>query len=190
VTEPIFWLGCSILLVAVCLAAALVMAIPALTELARAARSVEKLADTLNRELPPTLEAIRLTGLELTDLSDDLIDGVQSATKVARQVDQGFSGARQQVKDAQVTARSLFVGVKAAWRTWTRPPRRNGNRPNRRPIEQLAADYQAGYQDYQEEYQNYAPEPDIIPPDSANPSLNAANAAQVETAQVEQVNGE
>jgi hypothetical protein len=182
VTEPIFWLGCSILLVAVCLAAALVMAIPALTELARAARSVEKLADTLNRELPPTLEAIRLTGLELTDLSDDLIDGVQSATKVARQVDQGFSGARQQVKEAQVTARSLFVGVKAAWRTWTRTPRRNGNRPNRRPIEQLAADYQAGYQDYQEDYQDYAPEPDVLSPESANPSLNAANAAQAEQA--------
>lgn len=179
-TEPIFWLGCSILLVAVCLAAALVMAIPALTELARAARSVEKLADTLNRELPPTLEAIRLTGLELTDLSDDLIDGVQSATKVARQVDQGFSGARQQVKEAQVTARSLLVGVKAAWRTWTRTPRRNGNRPIRRPLEPLGADYPAGSQDYQDDY-DYALESDDISPDSANPS-NTANAAPAEQA--------
>jgi hypothetical protein len=151
VTEPIFWLGCSILLVAVCLAVALVMAIPAFTELARAARSVEKLADTLNRELPPTLEAIRLTGLELTDLSDDLIDGVQSATNVVRQVDQGFSGARQQVKEAQVTARSLITGVKAAWRTWTRVPRRIGARPNRRPLEPVS---HLPSDNYSEDYSN------------------------------------
>jgi hypothetical protein len=142
VTEPVFWLGCSLFLVAMCLAAALVMAIPALTELARAARSVEKLADTLSRELPPTLEAIRLTGLELTDLSDDLIGGVQSATNLARQVDQGFSGARQQVREAQVTARSLFTGVKAAWHTWTNTPeRRRPKSRNRRQLAHLNDDY-------------------------------------------------
>ena len=66
--EPLFWLGLSIVLVATSLTAVLVAAIPALQELARAARSAEKLFDTLSRELPPTLEAIRTTGLEITDL--------------------------------------------------------------------------------------------------------------------------
>jgi uncharacterized protein YoxC len=125
VAEPIFWLGVSILLVAVCLAAVLVAALPALQELARAARSIEKLADTLNRELPPTLEAIRLTGLEISDLTDDISGGVQNASSVARQVDQGLSGARQQAKEVKVTTRSVVAGFKAAWRTWTRP---DGNR--------------------------------------------------------------
>ncbi|MGL5511491.1 MAG: DUF948 domain-containing protein, partial [Microcoleaceae cyanobacterium] len=63
--EPIFWLGISLLLVAVSLTAVLVTALPAVMALANAARSMEKLTDTLTRELPPTLEAIRLTGLEI-----------------------------------------------------------------------------------------------------------------------------
>ncbi|MCC3433159.1 MAG: DUF948 domain-containing protein, partial [Microcoleus sp. PH2017_04_SCI_O_A] len=75
-SDPIFWLGLSILLVAVSLTAVLVTLIPAVQALARAARSVEKLADTLAREFPPTLEAIRLTGLEISELTDDVSDGV------------------------------------------------------------------------------------------------------------------
>jgi hypothetical protein len=75
VSDPIFWLGLSILLVAVSLTAVLVTLIPAVQALARAARSVEKLADTLSREFPPTLEAIRLTGLEISELTDDVSDG-------------------------------------------------------------------------------------------------------------------
>jgi len=62
VGDPLFWLGLSLLLVAVSLTAVLVVAIPTLMELSRAARSAEKLFDTLGRELPPTLEALRLTG--------------------------------------------------------------------------------------------------------------------------------
>ncbi|WP_446857102.1 DUF948 domain-containing protein [Phormidesmis sp. 146-20] len=115
--NPIFWLGLSILLVAVSLTAVLMAAVPAFRELARAARSAEKLFDTLNRELPPTLEAIRLTGLEITELTDDMSQGVQSAGQVVKQVDQSVTSAKQQVQKAQVTTRSVFAGVKAAWRT-------------------------------------------------------------------------
>jgi hypothetical protein len=104
VTEPVFWLALSLFLVALCLAAALVAAIPALQELARASRSAEKLFDTLYRELPPTLEAIRLTGLEISDLTDDLSEGVESA-----------------VQGVGMTTQSLFVGMQAAWKTLTRP---------------------------------------------------------------------
>ncbi|WP_448534724.1 hypothetical protein [Parathermosynechococcus lividus] len=123
-TEPIFWLAVSLVLVAVCLAVVLAAAIPAFMELARAARSAEKLFDTLGRELPPTLEAIRLTGLEISDLTDDISQGVESAGNVVKQVDQSISAAKRQVQEAKVTTRSVFAGVKAAWQTWNRPSRR------------------------------------------------------------------
>ncbi|MBD2342729.1 DUF948 domain-containing protein [Anabaena subtropica] len=130
--EPLFWLGLSIVLVATSLTAVLVAAIPALQELARAARSAEKLFDTLSRELPPTLEAIRTTGLEITDLTDDVSEGVKSAGQVVKQVDQSLDGARKQAQNLQVGTRSIFVGVKAAWKTFTR------QKPTRRTVERLS----------------------------------------------------
>jgi hypothetical protein len=128
VTEPIFWLVCSLLLVAVCLTAVLVTAIPALRELARASRSAEKLFDTLYRELPPTLEAIRLTGSEISELTDDLSDGVESAGNVVKQVDQGLRVAQRQVQEAGITTKSVWIGVQAAWKAFTKP----SPKPNRR----------------------------------------------------------
>jgi len=119
VSEPLFWLGLSIILVACSITALLVAAIPALQEVARAARSAEKLFDTLSRELPPTLEAIRLTGLEITDLTDDVSEGVQSASGVVKQVDQSLSTAKKQAQNVQVGTRSIFVGIKAAWKSFT-----------------------------------------------------------------------
>ncbi len=121
VSEPLFWLGLSIILVACSITALLVAAIPALQEVARAARSAEKLFDTLSRELPPTLEAIRLTGLEITDLTDDVSEGVQSASEVVKQVDQSLSSAKKQAQNVQVGTRSIFVGIKAAWKSFTNP---------------------------------------------------------------------
>ncbi|MEH2303524.1 MAG: DUF948 domain-containing protein [Nostoc sp.] len=128
--DPLFWLGLSLLLVATSLTAVLVVAIPAFQELARAARSAEKLFDTLSRDLPPTLEAIRVTGLEITDLTDDVGEGVKSASQVMRQVDQSLDSARIQAQNLQVGTRSIFVGAKAAWRNFTRqkPARRTGER--------------------------------------------------------------
>ncbi len=130
-TEPLFWLGLSIVLVATSLTAVLVAAIPALQEVARAARSAEKLFDTLSRELPPTLEAIRTTGLEITDLTEDVSEGVKSAGQVVKQVDQSLDGARKQAQNLQVGTRSVFVGVKAAWKTFTR------QKPTKRTVERL-----------------------------------------------------
>lgn len=123
VVDPLFWLGLSLLLVATSLMSVLLVAIPALRELARAARSAEKLFDTLNRELPPTLEAIRLTGLELTDLTDDVSEGVQHAGRVIQQVDQSVRVASDQAKQLQVGGQSFLAGVRAAWKTWSRPTR-------------------------------------------------------------------
>ncbi|MGJ5672096.1 MAG: DUF948 domain-containing protein [Nostochopsis sp.] len=119
-SEPLFWLGLSIFLVAISLTAVLVVAIPALQELARAARSAEKFFDTLSRELPPTLDSIRMTGLEITDLTDDLSEGVKSASGVVKQVDQSLNSAKQQAQNIQINTHSVFVGVKAAWKSFTR----------------------------------------------------------------------
>ncbi len=119
-TDPLFWLVLSLLFVTISLTIVLVVAIPTFRELARAARSAEKLFDTLRREFPPTLESIRLTGLEISDLTNDMSQGVQNAGNVVKQVDESLSGARQQAQRAQSTTRSVVVGMKAAWRTFTR----------------------------------------------------------------------
>ncbi|MFM5888928.1 MAG: hypothetical protein ACKPFD_10425 [Dolichospermum sp.] len=112
--DPLFWLGLSILLVAASLTAVLVASIPALQELARAARSAEKFFDTLSRELPPTLNAIRNTSLEITDLTDDVSEGVKSAGQVVKQFDQSLNSAKKQAENIQVTTRSVLIGIKAA----------------------------------------------------------------------------
>jgi uncharacterized protein YoxC len=119
VGDPLFWLGVSLLLVAVSLTAVLVVAIPTLRELSRAARSAEKLFDILGRELPPTLEAIRLTGLEITELTDDVNEGVQHAGRVVKQVDAGLTSARHQADTLQKGTRSFLAGARAAWRAWS-----------------------------------------------------------------------
>ncbi|MBD2743107.1 DUF948 domain-containing protein [Coleofasciculus sp. FACHB-1120] len=149
-TEPLFWLGFSVLLVAVSLAAVLVSLLPAVQELARAARSVEKLADTLNREMPPTLESIRLTGLEISDLTDDVNEGVKSASQVVKQVDQSISGAKKQAQNVQVGTRSVFAGVKAAWKTFKRPT------GGRRSIDRLPPGQRNGFEPrgYGDSYQD------------------------------------
>lgn len=106
-------------------------AIPALRELARASRSAERLFDTLYRELPPTLESIRLTGSEISDLTDDLSGGVESAGNVVKQVDQGLRVAQRQVKEASVLTQSVWTGVQVAWKTLTKPSKkRKSQRPS------------------------------------------------------------
>ena len=140
--DPLFWLGLSILLVAVSLTAVLVAAVPALQELARAARSAEKLFDTLRRDLPPTLDAIRLTGLEISELSDDVSEGVKSAGQVVKQVDQSLDQAKKQAKNVETSTRSVFSGVKAAWKTFTRSP------SSRRKLDRLAANQRQTMQLY------------------------------------------
>lgn len=141
--DPLFWLGLSLLFVTMSLTIALIVMIPTLREVARAARSAEKLFETLRREFPPTLEAIRLTGMEISDLTDDITEGVQSAGQVAKQVDQTITGARQQARKVQLSARSMMTGVKTAWKTFTRPqsaPRRKEQLPPARPEPETLGD--------------------------------------------------
>lgn len=125
--DPVLFLGCSLLLVAVSLTALVVAAFPAIQDLSRAARSAEKLFDRLDRELPPTLEAIRLAGLELGDLSDEVSQGVQGATSVVRQANLSLSEVKKQAGAVSTNTRSVWLGVKTAWQTW-----RTNDRPARK----------------------------------------------------------
>jgi hypothetical protein len=120
--DPLFWLALSFLLVVISLTAVLLVAIPTFRELGRAARSVEKFFDTLGRELPPTLEAIRLTGLEITELTDDVTEGVQSAGQVVQQVNQSLATAQTGAKRLNTGTKSFLAGARAAWQAWTEEP--------------------------------------------------------------------
>ncbi|PKI76324.1 uncharacterized protein LOC116208072 isoform X2 [Punica granatum] len=66
-------------------------AIPALLAFKRAAESLEKLMDATREELPDTMAAIRLSGMEISDLTMELNDlgqeitqGVKSSTRAVR----------------------------------------------------------------------------------------------------------
>lgn len=121
-TEPLFWLSMSLTLVSVSLTAVLIAAVPALRELGRAARSAEKLFDVLNREFPPTLEAIRLTGLEISELTDELNQGVQGVGNVGKSLERGAIAAQGGLQQAQGGTRKLMAGFKAAWHSWQTYP--------------------------------------------------------------------
>jgi uncharacterized protein YoxC len=121
--EPIFWLALSFLLVAISLTILLASAIPAFRELARAGRSVQKLADVISRELPPTLEAIRLTGLEISELSDELNQGAKNASEAVKQVNEGIKGAKDRAQKASIATRSAIAGIKAGWNAFSQPRR-------------------------------------------------------------------
>lgn len=147
-TDPLFWLVLSLLFVTISLTIVLVVAIPTLRELSRASRSAEKLFDTLRREFPPTLQAIRLTGLEISDLTEDVSDGVQSAGQVVKQVDQSLTGVRQQAQRVQYTTRSVVVGLKAAWRTFVRSSRSTTQRrSDRLPTARSEVEFNGGLYD-------------------------------------------
>lgn len=132
-SNPFFWLGISLLLVAISLMALLTVAIFTLQELARAARSAEKLLDNLNRELPATLQDLRLTGKDLSTLTDEVSGSVQSARNVVQQVDQSLLEVKTQARQATVTTRSIVAGANAALRILLGQPRRRRRPPTRRP---------------------------------------------------------
>ncbi|MFN5856662.1 MAG: DUF948 domain-containing protein [Pseudanabaenaceae cyanobacterium] len=108
---PILLLGCSFLLVVVCFTVLLLTAIPAFQELAKAGRSVSKLAETLSRELPPTLEAIRLTSLEITELGEELNQSAKSAGEAVKQVNESLQTVRRSADNASTVTRSALTAI-------------------------------------------------------------------------------
>ncbi|KAJ4957216.1 hypothetical protein NE237_013999 [Protea cynaroides] len=84
-----------------------IAAVPTLYAMGRAATSLSKLADTAREELPSTMAAIRLSGmeisdltLELSDLSQEISDGVNKSAQAVQAAEAGIrkigSLARQQ----------------------------------------------------------------------------------------------
>ncbi|KAF3440455.1 hypothetical protein FNV43_RR18739 [Rhamnella rubrinervis] len=70
-------------------------AIPALLAFKRASESMEKLLDVVREELPDTMAAVRLSGMEISDLTMELSDlgqeitqGVKSSTRAVRVVEE------------------------------------------------------------------------------------------------------
>lgn len=116
--EPLFWLGLSLSLVAISLTSILIILIPVVQELSRAARSAEKLFDTLNREFPDTLEAIRIANLEITELSAEMKGGIKSASGAVQKFDRTLVAAKTQVEKAKTTSRNFWRGLKTGIKTW------------------------------------------------------------------------
>ncbi|KAL0285874.1 UNVERIFIED_CONTAM: hypothetical protein Scaly_2806200 [Sesamum calycinum] len=84
-----------------------IAAVPTLFAMRRAAISLSRLADTAREELPSTMAAIRLSGmeisdltLELSDLSQEIADGVNKSAQAVQAAEAGIrqigSLARQQ----------------------------------------------------------------------------------------------
>ncbi|CAL1380135.1 unnamed protein product [Linum trigynum] len=74
-------------------------AIPTLLAFKRAAESLEKLMDVTREELPNTMAAIRLSGMEISDLTMELSDlgqeithGVKNSTKAVRVAEEKLRG--------------------------------------------------------------------------------------------------
>ncbi|KAJ6761655.1 CHITINASE-LIKE PROTEIN [Salix koriyanagi] len=72
-------------------------AVPTLYAMRRAATSLSKLADTAREELPGTMAAIRLSGmeisdltLELSDLSQEITDGVNKSAQAVQAAEAGI----------------------------------------------------------------------------------------------------
>lgn len=117
-SDPVFWLALSLFFVSISLTAVLVAAFPAFLELARVARNADKLIDTLQQELPATLEAIRLTGEEVTELTNDVNSGVKSASQVAQRIDRSMGSAQDQAQGVKKQTRGVIAGIRVAWQTW------------------------------------------------------------------------
>ncbi|MGB2925564.1 MAG: DUF948 domain-containing protein [Limnothrix sp.] len=118
--DPFFWLLLSFLLVAISLTAVLAASFPAFLELGRVARSAEKLLDTLNHELPRTLEALRRAGGELAELGEDIEGSIKSAKGVIQQTEKGMKQTQHQIKQVHHGGRSTWVGLKTTWKELNR----------------------------------------------------------------------
>lgn len=75
-------------------------AVPTLYAMGRAAKSLAKLADTAREELPSTMAAIRLSGMEISDLTLELSD-------LSQEITEGVNKSAQAVQAAQVGIRQM-----------------------------------------------------------------------------------
>ncbi|KAL3163077.1 hypothetical protein ABBQ32_009496 [Trebouxia sp. C0010 RCD-2024] len=99
---PGILIGLGAFLAGVALAAFLLAAIPTLVSIRRAARAMETTLCTVERELPETAAALRLSSMELSDaieevtlLGNDLSQGVRSSAAAVTAAEQGIRQGAQ-----------------------------------------------------------------------------------------------
>lgn len=78
----------------------IVTTIPLLNAMRRAALSLEKLADTAREELPGTMAAVRLSGMEISDLTVEMSD-------LSQEISDGVRKSAQAVQAAEVGIRRM-----------------------------------------------------------------------------------
>ncbi|CAH8386614.1 unnamed protein product [Eruca vesicaria subsp. sativa] len=84
----------------VAFASFVITAVPTLLAMGRAASSFAKLADTARRELPSTLAAIRLSGMEISDLTLEL-------SELSHEVTEGVNNSAKAVQAAEAGIRQI-----------------------------------------------------------------------------------
>lgn len=100
--DPLFFLLTAVAVTtSVAFTGMVAVAIPTMLAMRRAANSFTMLADAALEELPSTMAAVRLSGmeisdltLELSDLSHEIADGVNKSAKVAQAVEAGIGQMR------------------------------------------------------------------------------------------------
>uniref|UniRef100_A0A0D9XYX2 Uncharacterized protein n=1 Tax=Leersia perrieri TaxID=77586 RepID=A0A0D9XYX2_9ORYZ len=132
--DPVFFL---LAFVAVATSAAftgmVAVAIPTMLAMKRAADSFTLLADAALEELPSTMAAVRLSGmeisdltLELSDLSQEIADGVNKSAKVAQAVEAGLG----QMRDLARQQATSMIEERANLQTIPNAPKKNAAKLN------------------------------------------------------------
>ncbi|XP_049403573.1 uncharacterized protein LOC125867186 [Solanum stenotomum] len=84
-------------------------AIPTLLAFRRAAESLEKLMDVTREELPDTMAAVRLSGMEISDLTMELSDIGQGLTQGVRSSTRAVRLAEERLRQFSSTPQSATV---------------------------------------------------------------------------------
>jgi hypothetical protein len=83
-------------------------AIPSLLAIKKAAEAIEKLAETAREELPGTMAAIRLSGMEISDLTMELNDLGQEISKGVRSSARVLSSAETNMRQVGGIASNVW----------------------------------------------------------------------------------
>ncbi|CAI5466861.1 unnamed protein product [Closterium sp. Yama58-4] len=105
---PVLCLGFVACSITAALSVMLVAAVPALLAIRKAAQALERLAEVAREEVPGTMAAVRLSGMEMSDLSMELSD-------LSQEISQGIRNSARAVRLAEDGLRR--VGSLAASRT-------------------------------------------------------------------------
>ncbi|ONK58279.1 uncharacterized protein A4U43_C09F10540 [Asparagus officinalis] len=92
-------------------ASLVIAAIPTLYAMKRAATSLAKLADTAREELPSTMAAIRLSGMEISDLTLELSDLSQEIADGVNKSAQAVQAAEAGIRQIGALARSKTISM-------------------------------------------------------------------------------